>query len=92
MALVKPDTASFARIKVVGLGGGGCNAVNTMIADNTIKGVEFIAMNTDAQALLNSKAETKIQIGENLTRGLGAGGDPEIGKAAAEESKDKILE
>ncbi|MBU1127138.1 MAG: cell division protein FtsZ [Patescibacteria group bacterium] len=92
MALVKPDTASFARIKVVGLGGGGCNAVNTMIADNTIKGVEFIAMNTDAQALLNSKAETKIQIGENLTRGLGAGGDPEIGKAAAEESKDKIAE
>lgn len=92
MALVKPDTASFARIKVVGLGGGGCNAVNTMIADSTIKGVEFIAMNTDAQALLNSKAEVKVQIGENLTRGLGAGGDPEVGREAAEESKDKIAE
>jgi cell division protein FtsZ len=92
MALVKPDTASFARIKVIGIGGGGCNAVNSMIVENTIKGVEFIAMNTDAQALLNSKAETKIQIGENLTRGLGAGGNPEIGRQAAEESSEKIAE
>jgi len=92
MALVKPDAASFAKIKVLGIGGGGGNAVNSMIEDNQIKGVEFLAVNTDAQALLMNKAQIKIQIGENLTRGLGSGGDPEIGQKAAEESKEKIKE
>ena len=92
MALVKPDAASFAKIKVLGIGGGGGNAINSMIDDNQIKGVEFVAINTDAQALLVNKAPTKIQIGENLTRGLGSGGDPEIGIKAAEESKEKIKE
>ncbi|HUV42400.1 MAG TPA: cell division protein FtsZ [Patescibacteria group bacterium] len=92
MALVKPDTASFARIKVLGIGGGGGNAINTMIEEESIRGVEFIAINTDAQALLVNKAETKIQIGEKLTRGLGAGGDPESGRQAAEESREKLKE
>lgn len=92
MALVKPDTASFARIKVLGVGGGGGNALNTMIEEASMRGVEFIAINTDAQALLVNKAETKIQIGEKLTRGLGSGGDPEIGRQAAEESREKIKE
>jgi len=92
MALVKPDTASFARIKVLGIGGGGSNAINTMIEEESIQGVEFIAVNTDAQALLVNKAETKIQIGEKLTRGLGSGGNPEIGRQAAEESQEKIKE
>lgn len=92
MAFVKPDSASFAKIKVLGIGGGGSNAVNSMIEDGEIKNVEFIAVNTDAQALLANKAPTKIQIGENLTRGLGAGGNPEIGLKAAEESAEKIKE
>ncbi len=90
--LIKPDIARFAKIKVVGIGGGGCNAVNSMIAGNQIQGVDFIGVNTDAQALLMSQAATKIQIGENLTRGLGAGGNPDIGKQAAEESREKIAE
>lgn len=92
MALVKPDAATFARIKVVGVGGGGGNALNSMIAGQEIKGVEFISINTDAQALLTSRASTKIQIGENLTRGLGSGGDPITGRDAAEESREKIHE
>jgi len=92
MALVKPDAASFAKIKVLGIGGGGGNAINSMIEDNQIKGVDFVAVNTDAQALLMNKAQTKIQIGENLTRGLGSGGNPEIGRKATEESKEKIKE
>ena len=92
MALVKPDAASFAKIKVLGIGGGGGNAINSMIDDNQIRGVEFLAVNTDAQALLMNKAQIKIQIGENLTRGLGSGGNPEIGRKAAEESKEKIKE
>jgi len=92
MALVKPDSASFAKIKVLGIGGGGGNAINSMIEDNQIRGVEFLAVNTDAQALLMNKAQIKIQIGENLTRGLGSGGNPEIGRKAAEESKEKIKE
>jgi cell division protein FtsZ len=90
MALVKPDSASFAKIKVLGIGGGGSNAINTMIADDQIKSVDFVAINTDAQALLVNRAPTKIQIGENLTRGLGSGGDPKIGQEAAEESQEKI--
>ncbi len=92
MALVKPDQASFARIKVIGVGGGGGNVVNAMINDYQIKGVEFVAINTDAQALHANKATTKVQIGEKLTRGLGVGGDPEIGREAAEESREKIKE
>jgi cell division protein FtsZ len=92
MALIKPDSASFAKIKVLGIGGGGNNALNSMIDGDKIKGVEFIAINTDAQALLANKAQTKIQIGKDLTRGLGSGGNPEIGRQAAEESRDLIRE
>jgi len=80
---------SFARIKVVGVGGGGCNAVDRMI-DEGLQGVEFIAVNTDAQALLLSKAATRVRVGEKLTRGLGSGGDPDIGRKAAEESAEEI--
>ncbi len=90
--LIKPDIARFAKIKVVGIGGGGCNAINSMIGVNQITGVDFLGVNTDAQALLTCQALTKIQIGENLTRGLGAGGNAEIGRQAAEESKEKIKE
>lgn len=85
------DTEQFAQIKVVGVGGGGNNAVNRMIEAN-LKGVQFIAINTDKQALYNSKAEYKIQIGEKLTRGLGAGANPEIGSKAAEESRDDVYQ
>lgn len=80
---------AFARIKVIGVGGGGSNAVNRMM-DEGIKGVEFIAVNTDAQALELSKAPTKVRLGDKLTRGLGAGGNPEIGRKAAEESADEL--
>lgn len=90
MALVKPSNTTFAKIKVVGVGGGGGNAVNSMITSNQIQGVEFITVNTDAQALLTSKAETKHQIGNNFTKGLGSGADPEVGRTAAEESREKI--
>jgi len=89
--LIKPDLARFAKIKVLGIGGGGGNAVNSMIATNAITGVDFIAVNTDAQALMTCQASEKIQIGEELTRGLGSGGDSEIGRKAAEESAEKIL-
>jgi len=92
MALVKPDVGRLARIKVVGLGGGGGNALNSMINSSSINGVDFIAVNTDAQVLLTNQAATKLQIGENLTRGLGSGGNPEIGTQAAEESREKIKE
>ncbi len=88
--LIKPQTASFAKIRVIGVGGGGNNAVNSMVDSGSISGVDFIGINTDAQALLNSKANTKVQIGENLTRGLGSGGNPEMGREAAEESREKI--
>ena len=81
----------LAVIKVIGVGGGGNNAVNRMI-EHGVEGVEFIAVNTDAQALNMSKAEIKLQIGEKLTRGLGAGANPEIGKKAAEESREQIEE
>lgn len=83
--------AGTANIKVIGVGGGGGNALNRMIEDG-LKGVEFIAINTDQQALEESKAQTKIQIGEKLTRGLGAGANPEIGECSAEESKAEIAE
>lgn len=92
MALVKPDSARMAKIKVIGVGGGGGNAVSSMIESGLVNGVEFIAVNTDAQVLLNSKAPTKLQIGEKLTKGLGVGGNPEIGRQAAEESIEKIKE
>ncbi|WP_100330830.1 cell division protein FtsZ [Bacillus xiapuensis] len=82
---------SLATIKVIGVGGGGNNAVNRMI-EHGVQGVEFIAVNTDAQALNLSKAEIKMQIGSKLTRGLGAGANPEVGKKAAEESKEQIEE
>lgn len=82
---------TLANIKVIGVGGGGNNAVNRMITAG-VKGVEFIAVNCDAQALLLSKAEKRIQIGEKLTKGLGAGANPEIGEKAAEESREQILE
>jgi len=81
----------FAQIKVIGVGGGGSNAVNRMIATG-LKGVEFIAVNTDAQALSQSSAPIRLQIGTKLTRGLGAGANPEIGKRAAEESEEEIRE
>ena len=80
-----------ATIKVIGVGGAGNNAVNRMI-ESGIKGVDFIAVNTDRQALQQSKAGTKIQIGEKITRGLGAGANPDIGAQAAEESKSEITE
>ena len=85
------DMDQLAQIKVIGVGGGGSNAVNRMI-ENGLQGVEFIAVNTDAQALHLSKAEIKLQLGGKLTRGLGAGANPEIGKKAAEESKDQLEE
>lgn len=94
MPLVKPDIESFASIKVVGVGGSGGNAVEHMISKG-IRGVEFIAINTDAQDLHNTKANTKLHIGKNVTKGLGAGMDPELGRLAAEENKEdieKILE
>ncbi|AHF10561.1 MULTISPECIES: cell division protein FtsZ [Dehalobacter] len=83
------DEMQFARIKVIGVGGGGNNAVNRMISVG-LKGVEFIGLNTDAQALQMSRAAEKIQIGIKLTKGLGAGANPEIGHSAAEESRDEI--
>lgn len=92
MALVKPDSARIAKIKVIGVGGGGGNAISSMIETGNISGVEFVAINTDAQVLLNNKAPTKLQIGEKLTKGLGVGGNPEIGRQAAEESVEKIKE
>ncbi len=86
-----PDLDNFARIRVVGAGGGGSNAVNRMI-DSGVGGVDFIAINTDSQALMLSNAPTRVRIGEKLTRGLGAGGDPEVGMKAAEESVDELRE
>lgn len=92
MGLVKPDLNAVAKIKVIGIGGGGNNAVASMVTTGKIKGVEFVAVNTDAQALLASPAPLKLQIGENLTKGLGSGADPEVGRQAAEESREKIKE
>lgn len=85
------DMEQFAQIKVIGVGGGGNNAVNRMITAG-LRGIEFIAINTDKQALFLSKANTKIQIGDKLTKGLGAGANPEIGERAANESKDEIAQ
>jgi len=82
---------SFAKIKVVGVGGGGCNAVDRMIQEG-LQGVEFVAVNTDAQALMLSKATVRVRVGEKLTRGLGSGGDPETGRKACEESAEDVYE
>jgi cell division protein FtsZ len=89
--VVPNNENNFAMIKVVGVGGGGSNAVNRMIEEG-LGGVEFIAVNTDSQALMLSNARTRVRIGEKLTRGLGAGGNPEIGRKAAEESADELYE
>jgi cell division protein FtsZ len=89
MEQIKSDVESFARIRVVGVGGSGGNAVNHMVSSK-VKGVEFIAINSDAQDLHNSLAKKKIHVGKNLTRGLGAGGNPEMGKRAAEETREEI--
>lgn len=85
----KNTAETFARIKVMGVGGGGSNAVERMINEG-LHGVEFVAVNTDAQALMQSSAPTRVRIGDKLTRGLGAGGDPEIGRKAAEESAEDL--
>ncbi len=91
MPQIKPDIETFARIKVLGIGGGGGNAIGRMISSG-IKGVKFAAINTDVQALHNSKASEKIHIGKVLTKGLGAGMSPEIGRQAFEENKEEVQE
>lgn len=91
MAQIKPEVETFARIKVIGVGGSGKNALNHMI-NSRVKGVDFISVNTDAQDLHHSLAKKKIHIGKNLTKGLGAGMNPEIGKRASEETKEEIQE
>ena len=90
--LIKPSAGQPAKIKVIGVGGGGGNALSSMIAEGGISGVEFVAVNTDAQALLHNRAAIKVQIGENVTKGLGSGGDPEVGRLAAEESRERLKE
>jgi len=89
VAEVAPAVETFARIKVIGVGGAGSAAINRMI-DAGVRGVDFVVVNTDAQALHNSKADTKLHIGRDTTRGLGAGADPEVGQKAAEENKEEI--
>lgn len=91
MAQIKPDIEAFARIKVLGVGGSGGNAINHMI-NSKVKGVDFIAINTDTQDLHHSLASKKIHIGKNLTKGLGTGMNPELGKRAAEETKEELQE
>lgn len=91
MKQVKPDVESFARIRVIGVGGSGKNAINHMI-NSKIKGVDFIAVNTDAQDLHHSQSKKKIHIGKNLTKGLGTGMNPELGKRAAEETREELQE
>jgi cell division protein FtsZ len=88
---IEEDLSRVAKIKIIGVGGGGCNAINTMISSN-LEGVEFIAANTDLQALTNSLSTVKIQLGAQLTKGLGAGANPEIGRNATLEDTDKIRE
>jgi cell division protein FtsZ len=85
----RPELDGLPPIKVVGVGGGGCNAVNRMVAAK-MSGVEFVGINTDAQALLSCEAQTRIRIGERITRGLGAGGDPDTGRQSAEESREEL--
>ena len=85
--ILDKETENVTNIKVIGVGGGGGNAVNRMV-DSGLRGVEFISMNTDQQALSSSRATHKVQLGAKLTRGRGAGADPEIGKRSAEETRD----
>jgi len=92
MPLITTNVDPVAKIKVIGVGGGGCNAINTMMTDYDIPGVEFMAFNTDAQTLKLSKAPVTLQLGETLTKGLGVGGNQELGAQAAEESLDQIQE
>ncbi len=89
MPKINPEIETFARIKVIGVGGSGKNALNHMI-NSKVRGVEFIVMNTDTQDLHNSEADKKIHLGKNLTKGLGAGMNPEVGKRAAEETKAEV--
>lgn len=91
MAEIKPSIEAFAQIKVVGVGGSGSSVVNRMV-DTGVKGVEFIAVNTDTQNLQSGKANKKIHVGKTITRGLGAGADPEVGRKAAEESSEELEE
>jgi len=91
MAEIKPPVETFARIKVVGVGGSGGHAISRMI-ESKLKGVEFVAINTDAQDLHHNKAPEKVHIGKNLTKGLGAGMNPDVGRQAAEENRDEIQE
>jgi len=91
MAEIKPPVETFARIKVIGVGGSGGHGISRMI-ETKIKGVEFVAINTDAQDLHHNKAAEKVHIGKNLTKGLGAGMNPDIGRQAAEENRDEIQE
>ena len=91
MPQVAPAIETFARIKVIGVGGAGGAAINRMV-ESGIKGVEFVAINTDSQALHHSKASVKVHIGKDATRGLGAGADPDVGETAAKESTDEIKE
>ncbi len=91
MVQIKPDVETFARIKVIGVGGSGKNALNHMV-NSKVRGVDFIAVNTDSQDLHNVQAKKKIHIGKNLTRGLGAGMNPELGKRAVEETREEIQE
>jgi cell division protein FtsZ len=91
MPQIKPEVESFARIKVLGCGGSGLNALNHMIGSK-VDGVEFVAINTDAQDLHNTPAKRKVHIGKNLTRGLGAGMNPSVGKRAAEETREELQE
>jgi len=89
MKEIKPEFETYARIKVVGIGGSGNNAISRMTEAN-LKGIDFIAINTDAQDLHHCKVSEKIHIGKNLTRGLGAGMNPDVGRQAAEENKDEL--
>ena len=89
MAQIKPEVETFAKIKVIGIGGGGGNAISRMVASN-IRGVEFVAVNTDAQDLHHVNVSERVHIGKNLSKGLGAGMNPEIGRQAAEENRDEI--
>jgi len=91
MPQVKPDIETFAKIKVVGVGGSGNSAIQRMI-DSKIRGVDFVALNTDVQALHHNSAQKKLHIGKTVTRGLGAGMNPELGKRSAEESQNEIRE
>src|SRR5512135_526745 len=91
ISLEQMEAEKMANIKVIGIGGGGSNAVSRMVT-STMNGVEFIVVNTDSQALRHSPVENKVQVGEKLTKGLGAGANPEIGRKAAIEDTDRLLQ